>query len=380
MLVFNAALVLVKISVTLMYRRIFVTRVMRIVTTTTLVFLFAWGPASIFSLAFICVPAEKFWDLSAEGQSHCKPMLPIFLACSVTNMITDFFIFLVPLPSIWNLQLPLKQKIVLGFALCLGFLYVVTESPLSYPICLSKLTHHYSPNSTCIISIVRLQALPAAAKTPDSSWDNVAAALWSIVEVTVAIIAACLPTLGPLGSRYFPRFMDLSSRGNGGAYINADSKNSKGGGGSALRSRNLGDGGSTTAELASRRNKEKNVGPDDSTEELYMTNHHNGHTRGHGNSLNDPEIGLSDLKFHAVTSTRPVNPEDSDSINSDQLPINGPVSTNIYGGNDSRITVPPSTVTKVAASHGKLKKSGGIGGGNGVIMATTVIKQEWKEQ
>lgn len=125
MLVFNAALVLVKISVTLMYRRIFVTRIMRIVTTTTLVFLFAWGPASIFSLAFICVPAEKFWDLSPAGQAHCKPMLPIFLACSITNMITDFFIFLIPLPSIRGLQLPMKQKIVLGVALCLGFLYVV---------------------------------------------------------------------------------------------------------------------------------------------------------------------------------------------------------------------------------------------------------------
>lgn len=229
-----------------------------------------------------------------------------------------------------------------------------------------------SLHSTCIVSIVRLQALPAAAKTADSSWDNVGAALWSIIEVTVATIAACLPTLGPLGSRYFPRFMGLSSRGNGGPYINASSKNHKSGGGSALRSRNLGDGGSTTAELANRRKHEKAHGPEDSTEELYMPNHLNGQ--------NDAEIGLSRLKFHATTSTRAVHPDDSDSTNSDPLPIHGPVSTNIYGGSDGRDIVPPTMVTKVAGGQGRLKKSGGMGGGNGVIMATTVIKQEWKEQ
>lgn len=129
LLVFNASIVLVKISVTLMYRRIFVTRVMRITTTSMLVFLAAWGPANIIALAFICVPAENFWDLTPEGQSHCRPMLPIFLIVSVTNMVTDFFIFLIPLHSIKGLQLPLKQKLVLALALCLGFLYVDQPHP-----------------------------------------------------------------------------------------------------------------------------------------------------------------------------------------------------------------------------------------------------------
>lgn len=168
--------------------------------------------------------------------------------------------------------------------------------------------------------------------------------------------------------------MGLSSRNNGGSYINTDSRTGKSGGGSALRSRNLGDGGSTAAELANRRHNDQKLGQGDSTEELYMTKHHNGHTRGHGNSINDAEVGLSDLKFNVVTSARPVHPDDSDSTNSDQLPIHGPVSTNIYGGSNGRIMVPPSAAT------GRLKKSGGVGGGNGVIMATTVIKQEWKEQ
>lgn len=243
-----------------------------------------------------------------------------------------------------------------------------------------------SQNSTCIVSIVRLQSLPAAAAAVDVTWDNTEAALWSIIELTVAIIAACLPTLGPLISRFFPRFMNLSSsaRNNGGSY--GHNSRSGRGNGTGLRSRNLGDGGLTPAELASRKNHDQKTGAGDSTEELYMHHHH---TKGHGNDLNDAEIGLSEMKFNAVTTSTRALPADHDSdSNSEQFPIHGVVSTNIYGGgNDGgpRMASPPPTVTSVAVGgghHGRLKKgSGGSGvGGTGVIRATTVIKQEWREQ
>lgn len=240
------------------------------------------------------------------------------------------------------------------------------------------------PSSTCIVSIVRLQSLPAAAAAVDSTWDNTEAALWSIIELTVAIIAACLPTLGPLVSRFFPKFMNLTSsaRNNGGSYGNS---RSGGGRGTGLRSRTLGEGGLTPAELADRRNHDKKNGAGDSTEELYMHHHH----KGTGNDLSDAEIGLSEMKFHAVANTKPVPADhDSDSTNSEQFPIHGVVSTNIYGGGKDagrRAAPPPpaATVTSVAAAGGQRLKKGsggaGIGGGTGVIRATTVIKQEWNE-
>ncbi|KAK4208919.1 integral membrane protein [Rhypophila decipiens] len=364
LLVYNASLLLVKISITLMYRRIFVTRIMRIVTVTTLVFLVAWGFAMEFSLAFICVPAKRFWDISANPEGFCHDFLKVFLAVAVTNMLTDFIIFLIPLPSIRTLQLPLKQKLALAFILCLGLL-------------------------TCIVSIIRLQSLPAAAAAVDTTWDNTEAALWSIIELTVAIIAACLPTLGPLMSRFFPRFMNLSSsaRNNGGSYGH-NSRSGNGGNGTGLRSRTLGDGGLTAAELASRRNHDQKGGAGDSTEELYMHHHHH---KGQGNELNDAEIGLSELKFHAVTTnTKAVATDhDSDSTNSEQFPIHGVVNTSIYGGgiNDTgrimMVPTPAATVTSVAVGgggqHSRLKTES-VGGGTGVIRATTVIQQEWREQ
>lgn len=40
----------------------------------------------------------------------------------------------------------------------------------------------------------------------DFTWENVASSLWSIGELTSALTCACLPTLRPLMSRYFPAF------------------------------------------------------------------------------------------------------------------------------------------------------------------------------
>jgi hypothetical protein len=58
--------------------------------------------------------------------------------------------------------------------------------------------------SICVVSILRLPVLIAAAKSKDPTGDNPAVAKWSIVELNVAIICASLTTLRPLILRCFP--------------------------------------------------------------------------------------------------------------------------------------------------------------------------------
>jgi hypothetical protein len=52
--------------------------------------------------------------------------------------------------------------------------------------------------STCAISIYRIQTLRIASTTQDPTWDNAGAATWSFLELTVGVLAACLPTLRPI--------------------------------------------------------------------------------------------------------------------------------------------------------------------------------------
>ncbi len=120
MLLYNASLVTVKISIVLMYRRIFVSPGMRRATLAALLFLVAWSVCVIVSLGMICVPIEKLWDDTVDGQ--CELFVPVFFATASINTATDLLIFALPLPAIWKLALPLKQKLIIALILCLGFL------------------------------------------------------------------------------------------------------------------------------------------------------------------------------------------------------------------------------------------------------------------
>lgn len=61
-----------------------------------------------------------------------------------------------------------------------------------------------SPPSVCIISVYRLSTLYSGVVSPDPSWDNIGAAIWSAVELGVSILASNLPTLRPLLARLLP--------------------------------------------------------------------------------------------------------------------------------------------------------------------------------
>lgn len=66
-------------------------------------------------------------------------------------------------------------------------------------------TQCLSSHSTCIISVYRITTLSAAANSTDSTWDNVDAAVWSLLELSIGVLAACLPTLKPLFALALPR-------------------------------------------------------------------------------------------------------------------------------------------------------------------------------
>ncbi|KAI6776559.1 hypothetical protein HG530_000504 [Fusarium avenaceum] len=149
----------------------------------------AWTITIAFINILICIPVAKFWNATLPG--HCSDALTIWYVMAGFNLVTDIFVFCLPLPVIRSLKLPKRQKAMLLAIFSVGFL-------------------------TCITSIVRIRTLKTAASTKDPNWDNVDAATWSFLEVTLAIIAACLPTLRPLFSKLMPRIFGSSyGRSNG---------------------------------------------------------------------------------------------------------------------------------------------------------------------
>ncbi|KAF5024162.1 hypothetical protein F66182_3797 [Fusarium sp. NRRL 66182] len=187
--VYNIGICIVKIGILFQYRRVFSVRCIQRITFYGLIFMSLWTIAIAFLNILVCVPVAKFWNHSLPGQ--CLNQLTIWYTMAGFNLVTDVVIFCIPLPVIKGLQLPKKQKIMLLAIFSLGFF-------------------------TCIISIIRIRTLKVAASTKDPNWDNVDAAIWSFLEIAIAVITACLPTLRPVFSRLIPRaFISSIGRSTG---------------------------------------------------------------------------------------------------------------------------------------------------------------------
>lgn len=87
-----------------------------------------------------------------------------------------------------------------------------------------KLTHP----SVCLSSVIRLQSLVRIANSPDPTYDNPSAAMFSAIEVNIGILCACLPSLRPLLSAMLPSyFPNTAPYINVGTYDEEQSKHTR---------------------------------------------------------------------------------------------------------------------------------------------------------
>ena len=103
------------------------------------------------------------------------------------SIATDVIILFIPMPLVYQLQIPRIQKIALVVVFALGGFVVIT-------------------------SCLRMTTINIAATSPDSTYD-IASTMWTIIEPNIAIICACLPMIRPLLVKLFPRLMPKSSSG-----------------------------------------------------------------------------------------------------------------------------------------------------------------------
>ncbi len=80
----------------------------------------AWSLALVLTSILTCHPVEGYWDKSV--QATCIPDMPLWYINAAWNIASDLFIFAVPIPVLWRLQLPRSQRLSLIAIFCLGFL------------------------------------------------------------------------------------------------------------------------------------------------------------------------------------------------------------------------------------------------------------------
>ncbi|KAK2592588.1 hypothetical protein QQS21_009695 [Conoideocrella luteorostrata] len=158
-----------KLSVLLMYYRVFHVPAFKRLVIGVGSFVVAWAIAGTFLFTFICVPTQKLWYPDIPG--HCVSEMGVWVANASSTIFSDIAILVLPIPQIWKLNTKTSEKIGLTVVFGLGFFTVFTSSYRVWVL------FNYSKS--------------------DVSYTLFPLLVWTDIEMCAAVISANLPTLRP---------------------------------------------------------------------------------------------------------------------------------------------------------------------------------------
>ncbi|KAI3343482.1 hypothetical protein F4824DRAFT_507307 [Ustulina deusta] len=176
---------LIKLSITALYRQLFPTRFMLFSTTLLAIFVTLWGIAVVLVSIFSCNPIHGFWDLDVP--SKCVDSKWFFVGNAIPNILADVFLLILPMHDVWKLQLGRGSKIAVSGIFALGGFVTIV----------SGLRIHFT-----------------LAVNDDVTWSYANFALWTSVEINVAVISCCLPTVRPAIALLVPKWLEERLTGN----------------------------------------------------------------------------------------------------------------------------------------------------------------------
>ncbi|KAH6722105.1 hypothetical protein BKA61DRAFT_666845 [Leptodontidium sp. MPI-SDFR-AT-0119] len=157
-----------KMSLLLLYIRVFPRTRTALLSKIGIAFLLLHGTLYFFLVIFQCTPIAFVWDRSISGK--CLNLNTIGFSGAAASILEDLFILVLPIFEIKNLQLGKGKKWNLFLMFSIG-------------------------SFACVTSIVRLKFLSDFTKSFDATWDQTDVVKWSLIEEFVAVLCACIPSL-----------------------------------------------------------------------------------------------------------------------------------------------------------------------------------------
>lgn len=210
-----------KLSLLLLYHRIFSpdrwTRLF-IYFGIGVIFIVYTITASI--LVGLCIPRKgEGWALALRS-SRCRDTMVMTYVQGIFNIVSDFYVLVLPLPVVWKLQLPLRKKIGVSAVFMTGLLSVPPNLILGFALPLTGAIGHVEQVRWAFIIVSHSQrtstgrdmksvsAVPCKFRADDLAFLSLMAL--SILEMTLGIICGCMPYLAPMLKRWYLRWLQLS--------------------------------------------------------------------------------------------------------------------------------------------------------------------------
>ncbi|CAG8959714.1 hypothetical protein HYFRA_00001620 [Hymenoscyphus fraxineus] len=162
-------LVWTKLSLLMMYYRIFRFPYFKKWAYIIGSFIIAWVICVTFLFIFICVPVQKLWYPDLPGR--CINQVGTWIANALSTIVSDLATLILPIPQVWKLHLKTTEKVALTCAFGLGS-FVIFASAYRFSVLFS-----YS--------------------SADPTYTLAHTVGWTAIEMSAGIVSACLPTMGP---------------------------------------------------------------------------------------------------------------------------------------------------------------------------------------
>ncbi|KAJ9227202.1 hypothetical protein DTO027B5_791 [Paecilomyces variotii] len=130
---------------------------------------------------FQCNPVRAFWDLEPSYPYHCLNGNNDVFAASVVNIFTDLLCTVLPMPLIWRLKLPVRQRMAVISIFGVGIVVNVAGAIRTAFVYKSLIASY------------------------DSTWVGWPIFLAAAIEINLGLICASAPALRPLVAHFVPR-------------------------------------------------------------------------------------------------------------------------------------------------------------------------------
>ncbi|KAI5923510.1 hypothetical protein F4810DRAFT_669150 [Camillea tinctor] len=175
-LILPVALACTKLSFLFFYKRIFsINNATDKFLKGLVLFICMWAVAFFLATLLCCkTMAIYIWKPISE-MAQCKFFLDVLMAFCITGFVTDVAIIIIPIPLIWRLKLSTEDKLIASGSFLLGS--VTIAAALARLIVSVNFVHGAAdPNNDMILDITLY-------------------VYWGMVECSMGVFAACLPTL-----------------------------------------------------------------------------------------------------------------------------------------------------------------------------------------
>ena len=106
-----------KLSQLFLYMRVFAIHIKNWILAGIAIVII-WAIVFTFIFIFLCNPIKQQWSLERIG--HCMDQIFVLKALIATNVLTDLFVFALPIRSVWKLQMRKTEKLAVLSCFALG--------------------------------------------------------------------------------------------------------------------------------------------------------------------------------------------------------------------------------------------------------------------